>query len=563
MPRRGKKSKAARQREFIKGNHQLIDSQITENQQCGHGVSDIATTNDMTRSFNVVTGTLHQGNPRLQCPGIQCSFISLLSLVQMNVKEPQSWTAVDIDKCVIEGSEQFMRHCQMLKTPPKMLMAKELPESIITSEIEFECMQSDSEIKVGLLKPNEHENGECDVESISNALTNVFSKSKNCLMFCGGLTVAIAKLQNHFYTFDSHSRGKDGLLTPDGTSVLVECAQLDDLIAYIEILFMHSLNVQSSEPFEVVPVDISSKAMKDTGASNKNALNLDQTNESCKFRCNDSVETLTGNSEQQLTSLRKSNVNLEPQENAIKLYFEDQKLRENRFQESRSLENSRKSLDRRQYIKTYMKRKRQKEDFKREENKLAKLRMQQIRKTSDGKQINNERSAKGMRKLLQTRHAREKHNQMSAETMRKRLCVRENRQKHNEISANGMRKMRENEEKRERLKEKATECLRNSLRDDERKNKHRHQSVEAMKKHLKDNVNRQKHREKDRESKRKHLKDEHKLHIHRKRTAEGIRKYLNNELKKEKHNDRSAEGMRNVRKRKGYNANEYMLRKKT
>ena len=258
MPRRGKKSKAAKQRESVKG---YSDPQA-------HGSlehrNDQSNSNIIMCVKKVVSGTLHQGDTLFLFPGIQCTYISFLSLVFMTIKEPKSWTYKDIDACVFDGNSKFIGHCRERDMEPKMLMANELPEFISYFGKEFICKRSDSQIQVGLLKPSKDNMKEGEIQSICNGLTEVFNYTDSCLLICGGQTVAIAKHEDHFYAFDPHSRGKDGLLNPVGNAVLIMFATLDELIVHFEKLLLDSLKLQWSQQFELVPVSISENPSEST-----------------------------------------------------------------------------------------------------------------------------------------------------------------------------------------------------------------------------------------------------------------------------------------------------------
>ena len=242
MPRKRKGVTAAQQRERLK--RQQNSSNDSHNPD----------------ACKVISGTLHQGDTRFQFPGVQCAYISLIALTRMTIKKPLSWTPDHIDSCIIDGNAMFVNHCQTLGIQPKMLMANELPTVINFPHKSFVCNQSESDIEVGLLKPITHSPDTCFAKSIDKALSERLSSSQTCLLFCGGLTIAVSKIDASFCVFDPHSRGRDGLLHPCGTAVLMVFEQLKDLICYVEELFMHSLKLRPSEQFELVPLSISQQS---------------------------------------------------------------------------------------------------------------------------------------------------------------------------------------------------------------------------------------------------------------------------------------------------------------
>ena len=253
MPRRSKKSKAAGQREQEKTNEIKNENDKTPTY---HFESKLSQKGQSVQDWTVLSGNLHQGNMCFQYPGIQCTYISFWALITMTIKRPITWNASDIDSCVIDGNARFLQHCVEQKLQPQKLLAKELPQFVVVNSNVFGCHQLDEQIKVGTLN-QVSVNDETNADTLCNALVKSLEIVDSCLFICGGQTIAIAKREHIFYVFDPHSRGNDGLLHHTGSAVLVSFAGIECMIAFIERLFMHSLRLQSSELFELVPVRIS------------------------------------------------------------------------------------------------------------------------------------------------------------------------------------------------------------------------------------------------------------------------------------------------------------------
>ena len=476
MPRRRKRSCAAQQREQMKLNSRN-DNMQPETELVNH--------TDNPDSFNVIPGTLHQGDTRFRYPGIQCAYISLIALIRMTHKNPLSWTSGHVDSCIIDGNAKFVKHCKELGFPPKMLMANELPKTIQLSQKSFVCKQSESDIEVGLIKPIMRGPDEYIAKSIEQALMERLSSSQTCLLFCGGLTIAIANIENRFYTFDPHSRGKDGLLNSIGTAVLMVFDHLKDLKCFIEKLFLQSLKLSPMAQFELVSFDISQQSNeKPQNETSCSPDNLEINEITASETCTVPLETKACLPKKQEPPVQEKNV-LDP-EKAIASYFEDQYKRQKLFQEGRCDVIGTKVINKNEYMKNYMKRRREKEALRKKENDSARLRMQKVRSTSEGKRKNKERSLEGMRKLLETENGRMKHNQLSAKTMRKRLCTDEGKLQHNERSAESMRKMLKDDQKKSKHNEQSAETMRRRLTDEQKKLKHKEKSAEAMRRMLSD-----------------------------------------------------------------------------
>ena len=367
----------------------------------------------------------------------------------MEMKSPHVWTAHDIDTCVINGNFGFVKHCIERKMQPQMLMAKELPECITVQDRNFKCQQLESEIKVGTLARPAAEETNYIANTLSEALDQTFHNSDSCLLFCGGQTIAIAKREFLFYIFDPHSRGKDGFLHHTGTAVLVSFADIHNLTLFVERLFMHHLRLKSSEQFELVPITIAVRSERET----LNKANLEAATPSCKNKlCSEESREAHEKSQSTATAIHQHSsdgtqkLTTELCTQAIDSYFADQQRRDQAHKEKLASNKTADVCDvmkRKDYMKKYMKERRETESIRKQENSLAKTRMKNSRSTSEGKQKNREKAAEGMSNLLNTPQGRLKHNQMSADSMKKMLTSEEAKEKHRERSSKGMKKITE------------------------------------------------------------------------------------------------------------------------
>ena len=233
MPARKKRSKAATQREHEKRNdceREPVDISVPSTLQ------NCSLQNVQSNGYcTVVSGTLHQGDVRFAYPGIQCTFISFWALVLMENKSPLLWNTTDIDSCIVDGNDRFIRHCSKMLIQPRQLLVKELPQSCDAHNSLIQLSQLDSAIKVGMLN---QPLSICETNAVSvpieEAILGCLHRFSSCFLVCGGQTIAIAKRQNLFFVFDSHSRGQDGLLHHMGSAVLVSFIQIQDLISFVK-----------------------------------------------------------------------------------------------------------------------------------------------------------------------------------------------------------------------------------------------------------------------------------------------------------------------------------------
>ena len=518
MPGKSKRRKAAEQREEKKRFYDQ-DASIAPNVP-----GDVLQNTRNVFNCTVISGTLHQGDTRFQYPGMQCTYISFWALISMAIKDPLSWQADDVDLCVKEGNDKFLEHCTKLRTEPKMLLAKELPRSIKTDNLHFECIQSDDDIITGTLVCQSVDSVGFSLASIDEGVVKVLNKSKSCLLVCGGQTIAIAKEKSNFFIFDPHSRGRDGFLHPSGSAVIVVFSEVQCLISFIKNLLISSLALKPSELFELVPIIISKHTDKKQARGSyflKANHNSDQ--ETCTGRTFTITNEIIDNSIQGVNQHKSA-----WHDKAIESYFIDQEKRDKEHRSKRERLDLYGTRNRREYIRQYMHTKRKNKSFREQENISAQTRMKKVRATEQGKLENKVRAAEGMKRTLSSEEGRKKHNERSCKRMKKLLSTEKGKSEHNKRSAEGMKKM---------------------LNSEEGRNKHNKRSADRMKKILNTKEGRSKHNKRSADGMKKILNTEEGRIKHNKRSADGMKKILNTEEGRIKHNKRSADGMKKILKR--------------
>ena len=548
MPGRSKRSKAAQQREHTKAEYTKVD---VKERNTGNFENKLPLATQCNSEFETVSGTLHQGDTRFMYPGVQCTYISFWALMSMAIKSPHLWTAYDVDGCVIEGDARFIEHCFKRNLQPQTLMATELPRCIRVHGNIFTCHQLDEQITVGTLAGIQaiDERNRLS-ETLGDALSKGLSMSDSCLFVCGGQTIAIAKRKSIFYVFDSHSRGKDGMLHHKGTAVLVSFTEIQGLIKFLQQLFLQSLRLRSTEQFELVPISISMQS--DTMDRKPFTETLDKDPKFCPQIVKETHIKAQSNEkliQNDLFEDRKEK-SIATSEQTMESYFADQKRRDIAHKEKRASENSVSkptNMGKRDYMRQYMQKRRRTESCRKQDNSLARNGMKRIRSTTEGKQKNKERAAEGMKKLLNTQEGRSKHNQMSAKTRRKMLSTEEGSQKHKLASAERMKRMLSTEEGRQRHNISSAKRMKTLLSTEEGRQKHNVQSVERMKIFLSTEEGRQKHRKRSAERMKRILSTEEGRKGHNVRSAKGMNKLLSTDEGRQKHKARSAEGMKKMR----------------
>ena len=148
MPRRSRNSEAAGQHEQSKTD---LYSDKSETLSPSFN-SELSESNGRIPDYEVLCGTVNQGDVRFQYPGIQCTYISFFALTSMMIKDPLDWTVNDFDVCVIRGNDEFIQHCFEQNWEPKILMTNELPQVMWFKGTMLECCCSDMNIATGTLE---------------------------------------------------------------------------------------------------------------------------------------------------------------------------------------------------------------------------------------------------------------------------------------------------------------------------------------------------------------------------------------------------------------------------
>ena len=434
-------------------------------------------------NHSVVSGNLHQGDALFENPGIQCTYLSFYALICMKNKDPFSWTVKDINSCIIDGNERYLQHCTELKIEPRMLLVNELPKSIRIHETSFECNQQDSNIMVGTVIQGARIDTSTGIfVTLENAIIRGFEYSDSCLLVCGGQTLALAKHQTQFLVFDPHSRDKDGFVHPTGNAVLISFSEIKFLIVFLMKLFIDSRQLKPSEQFELVPLILNaqynylSEQVKDTTHSKKD-MSDDHSCKKDKNKTHSSV--LYTQSCNQKCQMQNAAI---LQNRDLHLYFADQEKRNRIQKEKISSEKGISENKRKEYMRSYMKTRREIESFRRNDNETAKLRMRKIQATQEGRMKNCERASEGMKKIRSVEEGREKNKKRAAEGMQRIRDTEEGKANNRKRAAKGMKRIYDTKEGKQTNRERAAkgmkrlrcsdEYLRDSqIRDTKRKRK--------------------------------------------------------------------------------------------
>ena len=216
MPRRSKKSRAASQRM----------AQRSENNDYRSN----------SRPITVIRGNFHQGNLELfdaESAGRQCSCNVLVMLcIVENIFD--TITTSHLDEILQIGDQIYKTRCHELEIantlhPSKILDQTQLPDKITIGECSYVIDYKHKEFRHGRLD-DDHPQSE-----LKSWLQYTFSVSNKNILIFDGYMMAVYQhnATGQFLFFDSHSRNEIGLMTPEGTSIVLIFETLQTLLDYL------------------------------------------------------------------------------------------------------------------------------------------------------------------------------------------------------------------------------------------------------------------------------------------------------------------------------------------
>ena len=258
-----KKAKSSEKKAKEKAKEGECDSSIVT---CVKTNSNDTFSQNVTESFqswnarHILFGSFHQNNERFseQSRGFQCTSNALCMLGNSACLDIND--GLILDKILCEGDSLYIKTVDRLKTDGKfihpLLSLDEIPDDI---EIERGKFTVDKQpIVSGILVDSYVDHG---LPSLHCALQSAFVSASSGLLIIGAICSAVAKKDGLYIFFDSHSHGKDGLASSEGTSVLMSFKSLDDLVTYL-YAFYHSLKIDMTLQFDLLPLTIRSYQQK-------------------------------------------------------------------------------------------------------------------------------------------------------------------------------------------------------------------------------------------------------------------------------------------------------------
>ena len=277
----------------------------------------------------MVFGSFHQNNERFseQSRGFQCTSNALCMLGYSACLDINDGSKLDQILC--DGDSLYQNIVDRLKADGKfiqpLLSLDEIPDVIEIEKGKF--IVDKQPIVSGILVDSYVGHG---LPSLHSALQSAFSTTSSGLLIIGAICSAVLRKNDLYIFFDSHSHGKNGLASSEGTSVLMSFKHLDDLVTYL-YAFYHSLQIDMNLQFDFLPLTI----------------RPNQQDARCEFRI----------------------------EHQLEAYFKDQSVRQAKKEKSKLIENNlfevftcKKKKKRTEYNRLYKRQQREMSDFKEKEH---------------------------------------------------------------------------------------------------------------------------------------------------------------------------------------------------
>ena len=173
-----------------------------------------------------VQGSFHQGDIKFgDTAGKQCACITLFSILWSKIRRVGLWNSGDLDQILCQGDKLY----KQLGTND-FLTVDDLPQSI--------NIENNNLI---VTKLSYEEGKMC---SRSRNIFNSSSNSDGFLLFIDNYTLAVIWNKAHVFLLDSHSRDKDGKITDEGLSVLLQFRSFNALDKYIYEVYVMEKHFQ-------------------------------------------------------------------------------------------------------------------------------------------------------------------------------------------------------------------------------------------------------------------------------------------------------------------------------
>ncbi|KAK3931236.1 hypothetical protein KUF71_025380, partial [Frankliniella fusca] len=174
--------------------------------------------------------------------GRQCTANAVAGACKANVVNPSLWTPQTIDECLMTGNRLFELSYELLPStfnhlylrPDELYSTVSFPENEITFQVAVNEVFDGTSINSIATVSNDGPTNYC----LHDAILCFFHNFHYGIFTCQVESIAVMKIENEYYVFDSHKRCKNGLRDgANGAAVLVCFADINELIIHLKALY--------------------------------------------------------------------------------------------------------------------------------------------------------------------------------------------------------------------------------------------------------------------------------------------------------------------------------------
>ena len=236
---------------------QLVSSEVNQvctqlAEDCFYTATPIIVESSKMSYISIVYGSFCQGDSRFSVysRGSQCTINSLCALIYARYSNITARET--LDEVLNVGDQLYQIVLHNLKNSGKfkhrLLCLDEIPDQVNVLSRNVFVQKSNVVSGVAVELPVNSA-----LPSLHQSLHTAFLNVQHILVMIGAICSAVFVKDDMFWLFDSHSHGKHGLSSPDGKSVLMSFASLDDLVIFLYAMY-ESMNIDLSCQFEILPL---------------------------------------------------------------------------------------------------------------------------------------------------------------------------------------------------------------------------------------------------------------------------------------------------------------------
>uniref|UniRef100_UPI00358F260F uncharacterized protein n=1 Tax=Myxine glutinosa TaxID=7769 RepID=UPI00358F260F len=178
-----------------------------------------------------------------------------MSIIWSTCKPYSTWSSDDLDQILMAGDDMYQwRSAEKQKI---YLLIKELPSMVTFSGVVYQTVFMEPFFGQVFSQATSHDNS---IYALTDAIISAMQQSPNALFTVAsigkhdcGYTMAISSQNNAFHFFDSHSRTSVGLSGAHGTSFMLSCHTVGELVHNIQNLAISLGLGRQDAMFELVP----------------------------------------------------------------------------------------------------------------------------------------------------------------------------------------------------------------------------------------------------------------------------------------------------------------------